>query len=112
MDGAAEKGEQPQVTKGSPDSLLGVSSAVTQGIDNASSNPDPACSSCQLRMGQPSHGQQEEELRKVLQSVLVRSLDTIKCVAVLAVHLRILYSIFLPGLKSEIISTLSLFSGL
>ena len=101
LDGASKKGEQSQVTKGSPDPLLWVSSAVSKSVDNTSCHPDPASRSCQLRMRQPSHGQQEEELRKILKSVLVSSLDTIEGVAVLAVHFRILYSILLSSLEDE-----------
>ena len=44
-------------------------------------------------------GQKEEELRQVLKSVLVSSLNAIKDGRVLAVHLRIFYTILLTGLK-------------
>ena len=44
-------------------------------------------------------GQKEEELRQVLESVLVSSLDAVKDGRVLAVHLRILDTILLTGLE-------------
>ena len=46
-----------------------------------------------------THSEEEEELRKILQGVLVRSLDTVENCTVLAVHLWILNPIFLASLK-------------
>ena len=52
-------------------------------------------------MRETSRGEEEEELRKILQSVLVRSLDAVEDLAVLAVHVRVLHTILLPRLPSR-----------
>ena len=49
-----------------------------------------------------THSEEEEELRKILQGVLVRSLDTVENCTVLAVHLWILNPIFLASLKQNL----------
>jgi len=96
VNAAAEQGEESQVSECSLNSLLWLTSAVAQSIDNATSHPDPAPSCCQPRMRETSRGEEEEELRKILQSVLVRSLDAVEDLAVLAVHVRVLHTILLP----------------
>ena len=99
VNAAAEQSEESQVSECSLNSLLRLTSAVAQSIDDATSHPDPAPSCGQPRMRETSRGEEEEELRKILQSVLVRSLDAVENCTVLAVHLWILNPIFLASLK-------------
>ena len=119
VDGGPQQGEQAQISKSSPDSLLRVPGAVAQGVHHSARYPDPACSCRQLGHGQASckmcwqlqlqevccqvvtltHGEEEEELRKILQGVLMRSLDAVENCTVLAVHLWIFNPIFLASLK-------------
>ena len=119
VDGGPQQGEQAQISKSSPDSLLRVSGAVAQGVHHSARYPDPAGSCGQLGHRQASckmcwqlqfqevcgqvvtltHSEEEEELRKILQGVLVRSLDAVENGTVLAVHLWIFNPIFLASLK-------------
>ena len=101
VNAAAEQSEESQVSEGSLNSLLRLTSAVAQSIDDATSHPDPAPSCGQPRMRETSRGEEEEELRKILQSVLVRSLDAVEDLAVPAVHVRVLHTILLPRLPSR-----------
>ena len=98
MDCCPKHCQKTKVAKSSSDPLLWISSAVAKSINNPSSNPDTGSSCCQLRIGQTAHGKQEVELGKVLESVLVSSLDTVEDGTVLTVHLWILNSILFTSL--------------
>jgi hypothetical protein len=41
-------------------------------------NPNPSCSSGEVRVGESSHSEEEEELGQVLQGILVGPLNTVE----------------------------------
>lgn len=90
MAGSSQKHQSARkrtVRTGQP--ALRVSSAVTDVVHDPCENPAGAGASSHHGMGPTTHQQKEEELRQVLQGVLVCALHTVEHLAVLAVHLGV-----------------------
>merc|ERR1719347_211652 len=66
-------------------------------VNDSPSNPNPSSNSGDERMGESGSEKQEQESRNILQSILMSSLDAVEHHTVLAVHVRVLHFVFLPG---------------